>query len=526
MSYPILDKSLIYNILYSRFKGEFLTLKDLPHPNYFKDMQLGVNRVVRAIRAKEKIALIGDYDVDGVVATTIIKELFREINYPIEWIIPNRFSDGYGISKSVIDRVEADLIITVDNGIAAIEAANLCKERNIDLIITDHHTVGDKLPVAYATINQKQSDCSFPYKEICGAQIAWYFATAIARELGVKLNSKKLLGITALAIVADIMPLTDINRAMLIAGLQVLNKEDFAFIKALKEQGFKNIDSQSIAYYIAPLLNSAGRLEDASIVSEFLFTKDVEVAKSILQQLVELNNLRKDIEQNITKEAFKQVDKDDAIAVVWGHNWNEGVVGIVASRVSEHFKIPAIVLSCKDGICKGSGRSYANCDLYSLVATAKGYFLKFGGHKSAIGLSLEQDRVPIVKSLLNLEAKKLCKGSSDFDSSILGILPFSQIDLELVDLLSKFEPYGEANPRPKFITKNVEVLEIYEVGKNKEHKRYRLRDKNRVFSAIEFRSKSQIEIGDIVEIIYTVDKNEYNGNLYINLYIEAIKKEG
>lgn len=519
----ILTKKEVFNLLYKRHNGKFVTLKDLPFPNTFKDMRRAVKRLGEAIKCNEKIVLIGDYDVDGVVATTIIRELFRAINYPIKWIIPNRFSDGYGISKNIINRVEADIIITVDNGIAANEAADICKKRGIDLIITDHHTLPPQIPKAYAIVNQKQDDCSFEYKEICGAQIAWYFSVALAKELGVKIDSKELMGLTALAIVADIMPLNGINRAMLIAGIGYLKRSNRPFVKALKEKNFikDSLNSEAIAFYIAPMLNSAGRLKDASIASEFLFTNSLDEARAILDELVELNNKRKSIEREVTKEALKQVTPKDNIAIVWGSSWNEGVVGIVASKVAEHFKMPSIVLSCKDGICKGSGRSYGDCDLYKLVSRAREYYLKFGGHKAAIGISFEKDKMPLIKSILNIEASKMC--SKDFiDNSILGILPFSEIDFELLDILDKFEPYGEANPKPKFKA-NVEILEAVDVGESKEHRRYRLKDNtNRILSAIEFRSKKTHNQGDKAELIFTLSKNEYNGNIYINLYVEEI----
>ena len=525
MSYQTLTKSDIFKTLYNRFNGEFLTLKDLPHPHTFKDMKKAARRVANAIINRQKIALIGDYDVDGVSATTIIRELFSQINYPLEWIIPNRFSDGYGISESVINRVDANLIITVDNGIAAIDAAKLCKERDIELIITDHHSVGDVLPDAYAIVNQKQSDCNFAFKEVCGAQIAWYFASALSSELKVKVDLKHMLGICALAIVADIMPLNGINRSMLIAGLQQLQRGNYAFVKALQNRGFfKSFNSEAIAFYIAPLINSAGRLKDASLASEFLFTKDLNQAETILDELIELNSQRKSIERNITKEAIKQVKATDAIAIVWGKDWNEGVVGIVAARVADYFKKPAIALSCKNGICKGSGRSWGNCDLFGLASTSKEHYLKFGGHKMALGLSFEQDKLPLIKSLLNINARDFCNNQNYKDETILGLLPFSEIDFELLDILDKFEPYGEANPKPKFITTNVEVLEVKILGKESEHKRYRLKDKNRILSAIEFKSKSSVSLGDIVNITYTLNKNEFNGNTYINLYIEDISK--
>ena len=516
-----LNKKKIYEILSSRFNGEFLTLKDLPQPNTLKDMQKGVDRVVRAIKNNQKIALIGDYDVDGVTATTVVREFFRYIDYKLDWVIPNRFKDGYGISKSVIDRVDAELIITVDNGVAAIEPAKICKDRGIDLIITDHHTCGEILPDSYALINQKQSDCTFEYKEICGAQIAWYFVGAIAKELGVDFDKKEQLSIVAIAIVADVMPLNGINRAMLIAGLKLLNRSNRAFVRALKSRmNFKEITSETIAFYIAPLINSAGRLKDASIASNFLFTEDFDEALMLLDELISFNKERREIERNISQKAFKQVKKDDNIAIVWGEEWNEGVVGIVAARVAEHFKIPAIALSCKDDICKGSGRAYGDCNLFELVSKAKRHYLKFGGHKSALGLSFKREKLDTIKNILNAEAKDCNKDY--IDKSIIGELPFSEIDFELLDILEMFEPYGEANSKPKFITKNVKVVEVREIGESREHKRFRLMHENKILTAIEFKSKSSVRYNDRIDVIYMLNRNEFNGNIYINLYIENI----
>ncbi len=517
-----LSKRDISTLLYNRFCGEFLSLKDLPSPTLFKDMQKAVARVIKAISNCEKIVVVGDYDVDGVVATTIMRLLFEWLHYKVDWIIPNRFRDGYGLSRSVIDRIDADLIITVDNGIAAHEAARLCKARGIDLIITDHHNVGEKLPEAYAIVNQKQAECPFPFKEICGAQIAWYFAAALAKELGREIDTKYLLGLVALAIVADIMPLTGINRVMLIAGLQQLQRGSYPFVEALKERGyFKQFNSEAIAFYIAPLLNSAGRLEDASLASDFLVSKSKAEALILLDELIALNQERKKIEAKCTKEALLQVTQEDKVAVVVGEDWHEGVVGIVASRVAKHFKMPAVVLSQKDGICKGSGRSYGDCDLFELVSKAREHFLKFGGHKSALGLSFKRDALEEIKAILNAYANDFVDNNF-VDSAILGELPFSEIDLELLELLERFEPYGEANPKPKFVTSNVEVIDINLMGEKKEHKRFLLRESGKNLIALEFHSKSEIKRGDRVRIIYTLHKNEFNNQVSINLFLEEI----
>ncbi len=522
MEYKKLTKRDIFNILYSRFNGEFLSLKDLPAPFSFKDMQKAIKRVSSAIKNQEKIVVVGDYDVDGVVSTTIMRKFFEIINYKIEWIIPNRFRDGYGLSKSIIDRIDANLIITVDNGIAAIDAAKECKKRGIDLIITDHHNIGDSLPLAYAIIDQKQENCDFPFKEVCGAQIAWYFVVALSKELKIKIDSKYLLGYLALAIVADVMPLNGINRVMLIASLQQLQIGEYAFIKALRDRGFlKNFNSETIAYYIAPLLNSAGRLKDASIASDFLYTNDEDEAFMLLDELISLNDKRKQLESKITKSAISQVKEDDNIAIVYGDNWHEGVVGIVASRVANHFQMPSIVLTLNENIYKGSGRSWGDCDLFGLVSSAKEYYLKFGGHKNALGVSFQKENISIIKEILNKNAYKFIN-SNFIDRSILGELPFNQIDLELIDLLEKFEPYGEANPKPKFFSKSIEIISIEEIGVKKEHKKFRLKDKNKTLIALEFRANSNVKIGDKIDIIYTLNKNEFNGHIYINLFLEKI----
>ncbi len=321
------------------------------------------------------------------------------------------------------------------------------------------------------------------------------------------------------------MPLNGINRVMLIAGIEYLKRSKAPFIQALKDAEIvkSNFNSETIAFYIAPLLNSAGRLKEASIASNFLFTSSLDEARSILDELKSLNQERKNIEKDITREAIKQVSISDSFALVWGSEWSEGVVGIVASKVSEHFKVPAIVLSCKDGVCKGSGRSYGDCDLYNLVSKIKDYCLKFGGHKSAIGLSFEKDKLPIIKSILNIEADIVC--TKEFtDNSILGILSLRDIDFELIEILEKFEPYGEGNLKPKFIVTDVEIIDSAEVGVTKEHRRYKFKDSSgKILSAIEFRSKHRFNRGDRVELTYSVGKNEYNGNIYINLYVEDIK---
>ncbi|RUM70482.1 MAG: single-stranded-DNA-specific exonuclease RecJ, partial [Sulfurovum sp.] len=376
-------------ILNNRFKEGFLSLKDLPQPSSFKDMDKATKRIVQAIKNKEKISIIGDYDVDGVVSTTLMKLFFEEINYPIEWIIPNRFKDGYGLSANIIPRmVGTDLAITVDNGITAIHAAKLCKEQGIELIITDHHLLAPEVPKCFAIIDQKQEDCHFPYSDVCGAQIAWYLIASLKNAMKIKINMMPYMELTAIAIIADMMPLKHINRAMVNAGIEALNKSTKPAIKAFLEHSQKEtLNAEDIGFFLAPLLNSAGRMDDAKYAVEFLASSNIYDARVRLGYLVDFNNARKTIEQEITTKALAQVDPTDEVIVVQGKEWHEGVVGIVAARVARHHEKPCIVLSNNaEDILKGSGRSFGACDLFAITDSCRSHLEKFGGHQAAIGL--------------------------------------------------------------------------------------------------------------------------------------------
>ena len=525
-SYPTLTKDSIYTILSERFNNQFFTLKDLPHPSTFKDMDRAVERIIEAIKNSEKIALIGDYDVDGVISTSIMVEFFKEIDVDLMWIIPNRFEDGYGLSLSLIPKIENyDLVITVDNGISAVEAAKKCQELGIDLIITDHHIVPSPKPDAYAIVDQKQSECTFEYEEVCGAQIAWYLCSAINIKLGRKIDMRGYLDLVSIAIIADIMPLQHINRAMVHSGIARLNSAQRDFVKAYKEHSNKEkITSEDIAFALAPILNSAGRLEDASLAVEYILSTNIYDARSRLQKLVLLNDRRKEIEQQITNEASRMVDSNDDIIVVSSDNWHEGVVGIVAARLAKKFERAAIVLNCSDDICKGSGRSFGDCNLFELVKDQKEMLDKFGGHRMAIGLSIAKNRIEEFHNLLNSSAKEICKQKNFVDHSIIGKLPFSEINFDLLDMIEKFEPYGEGNSKPKFVSTNVEILAVQTMGKDANHLRFTFRDGEYIHNAVQFKTYENYQQGDKVDIIYTLNKNSFRSKISIQLMVEKVEK--
>ncbi len=526
MPYQKATPETIEKLLQSRFSDEgFLSLSDLPKPSTFKDMDRATKRIVQAIHRGEKIMLIGDYDVDGVTSTTLMKMFFNEIGIELEWIIPNRFTDGYGLSPNLIPRiVGADLVITVDNGISAVEAARLCKEEGIDLIITDHHLVPKVIPEAYAIVDQKQADCSFPHAEVCGAQIAWYLIASLNKALNSKIDIKEYLGLVSIAIVADMMPLQHINRAMVIAGLKLLNRSELPAIRAFMEKLDKvTLNADDIGFQIAPVLNSAGRMDDAKWSVEFLLSQNIYDARIRLERLIDFNNERKEIEQQITDEAVALVNPNDKVIVVVGNGWHEGVVGIVAARVGRHFEKPTIVLTeSENGDLKGSGRSFHVCDLFKITEPCRPILHKFGGHMAAIGLSLPKENLDIFRKQINENYAKENYTESSFDPDIIGELSFSHIDFNLVNMMKSYEPYGQGNPRAKFITKNVTIEDVTDMGKEKEHRRFTFSHQGVTQQAVFFKTKETFHIGQNITVIYGINENHFNNRVTLQLMVEKI----
>ena len=526
MPYPKITPTQIDQKLQRRFsKDGHLSLSDLPKPSEFKDMDRAVARIVKAIHTGEKIMLIGDYDVDGVVSTTLINMFFRDIGVELEWIIPNRFCDGYGLSPNLMPRVEGfDLVFTVDNGIAAVAAAKMCKEMGIDLIITDHHIVPAQIPEAYAIVDQKQEDCPFPYAEVCGAQIAWYLIAALNKALNANVDIKSYLGLVSIAIIADMMPLQHINRAMVKAGLQLLNRSQLPTIKAFMEKLDKVVlNADDIGFQIAPVLNSAGRMDDAKWSVEFLLSDNIYDARVRLDRLKDFNENRKAIEQKITDEAIKQVDINDDILVVVGEDWHEGVVGIVAARVGRRFEKPCIVLTKSEtGELKGSGRSFHVCNLFKVTTACRPLLNRFGGHEAAIGLSLSEENLEAFKRQIQVEYQKENYDEHLIDPDILGELSFSHISFELVNKLKAYEPYGQGNARPKFISTNVIIEDVADMGKEKEHRRFTFSQNGQIQQAVLFKTKEVFHLGQVVSVIYGLNENHFNNRVTLQLMVEKI----
>lgn len=519
-----IDKNALKEILKQRFdKDLHKKLCDLPLPSCLKDAYKAAERIKRAIEKNEKVAIVGDYDVDGIISCVIFAEFFDDIGFDYVVKIPNRFKDGYGLNEEIIHELNVDVIITVDNGIAALDAAKLCKDKGIDLIITDHHTPLENLPEAYAIINPKQKECDFPDVEICGAQVAWYLIAALKEVCKLKYDMCKFLELLAIAIVADMMELRDLNRAMVRRGLEHINKSKRAAFKVIKQYYQKEKFSiDNIGFLIAPLINSAGRMDDASISYEFLHAKNSEKALQYLEQIVSFNENRKDEEKQLFEESLMQIKEEDSCIVVSGDSWHEGVLGIVASRLAKHFNKPSFVFALNEKGYKGSARSVGKIDILALINKANEWLENYGGHKGAAGLSLKAQHYEKFKMLMQKECKELSSESFLDADEILGILEPSEVDFEMLEILENFEPFGHKNPRPYFVLENLKVKNKKYLGKDEKHLKLILTKENKTLEALFFNFDQDPNLNDNIDLLGSISKNEFRSLVTPQIIVRKI----
>lgn len=517
-----ITKTELFNLLEARHENEeYSRLANIPTPESFKDIEKATLRIKNAILNNEQITIVGDYDVDGVVSTTIIVDFFKKIGVEVNYIIPNRFKHGYGLSPKIVDMIHSGLVITVDNGISAVDAALKLKEKNIDLIITDHHTVGEEIPEAYAIVNPKQKDCNFPLKDICGAQVAWYLCASVKKELNKKISMQDFFDLLCVAIIADIMPMTSLNYTMVKHGLKkIKTSKRPAFIKINEMMQKEFFVSDDVGFTIAPKINSAGRMDDASVALSFLLSETPYEANEALQMLEELNCYRKTLQEDISQKANTASDANDNAVIVWGEDWHEGVIGIVASKLSNSYKKPAFIFSVKDGIAKGSARANANINLHTIITQTSDLLLGFGGHKNAAGLSLKASNLEEFKKRineqLNVEPEEL-----HIEHDVLGELDVSCVDIEFLSIIENFEPYGLENHRPIFKISNSKVLKSQLFGRDRNHLKLTLNSGGFVFEALRFHADRKI-LADNIDLVVSVNKNEFRGQITPQFLIQDI----
>jgi single-stranded-DNA-specific exonuclease len=510
-------------ILRRRFERDTIAaLRDIEPPSAFLGMQEATRRIVEAIKSGEEIAVVGDYDADGVIASAILSAFFDCVRAKSSVYLPDRFGDGYGISPAIVDRIGASLIVTVDNGASAFEAADRAKALGKTLIITDHHVCRAQPPQAFAIVNPKQPDCPSQYKELCGAAIAWYLAASLTRALNADFDLNEALALVAIASIADCVELKSANRALVKAGVKRLNASAKPYAKALREALKADIDSEAIAYKIAPKINAAGRIAHSRIAYDFLKSATATEAKALFAELDALSKERKRIEEGAFDEALKQIGGGESAVVVSGEGWHEGVIGIVAARLAERFKKPAVVIAVKGESAKASARSWGKADLFDLFERCGEYITGFGGHKKAAGATLRADRIAAFADAFR--AACASNGAVASNRDILGELDLSLVSSALCDLIAQYEPFGEGNPKPIFVACDAPVKESKTIGENGAHLRLSLERERggNDLQAIWFFASRDIKQNDRVSFYYSILPDRFNGVLRVKLRIEEM----
>lgn len=514
-------------------------LKDLRDPYIFQDMEKAVDKILTVVNSNERILIYGDYDVDGITSVALLFSILREFTNNLYYYIPNRFQEGYGLNEEAIDiafKNNFKLIITVDCGISSIHEIEKANNYGIDIIVTDHHQPRKDLPSAIAIINPK-CDKNYPFKELAGVGVSFKIAQALYLKL--KKNQENLwnlLDYVALGSIADSVPFIDENRILIKYGLKTLNQTKKEGLKALiMESGvnYGNLGTREVNFALAPRINAAGRLGDSKLALELLLTDSKYKAKHLSRKLSEINKHRQEIGDNILREAreFASIqvkEEDNKVLVLASENWNQGVIGIIASRLVDEFNRPAIVISKKDGIAKGSGRSIKGFHLYNVLELCQDILINFGGHKLAAGITIESNKIPEFKSMINEISQSFIKKDDLYpelkvDAQIL----LSDINFSLIKDINSLEPFGIGNPQPIFCSYKNIISDWRLVGGKKEHLKLKIKGENRTLEGIGFKlSKIGNQIfskNKIVNLAFNVELNKWNGVENIQLNIKDVK---
>ena len=536
--HPSLAKVLVLRDIdnYRKAKQFFKpSLDDLHDPFLITGMRDAVKRIIKALTDNEKIMIYGDYDVDGTNAAAMLYLFLSEIGGNVQIYIPNRFKEGYGISKNGINEAiknKIKLIISVDCGITAIEETEYARNYGIDLIICDHHEPGEVLPKALAVLDPLKPGCPYPYKYLSGAGVTFKLMQAISSSIGMKDLPFKYLDFVAVAGAADIVPLTDENRILVKFGLERLNTDPRPGFKALIEKaGLKlgNISSSQIVFGLAPRINAVGRLGDANRAIQLLLSKDYEEALQYADILDKENRNRREIDEEILNEAIQKVENeinlDEEIAIILHkEDWHLGVIGIVASRLVEKFYRPSILLTNVDGTLKGSARSIPDFNLYEALKECEDILLQFGGHKAAAGLSIHHDKINEFKKKFNEIAKRNLTAEQLIPTlEIEAIVELNSITPKFRRILERFAPFGPQNMKPIFLTEKAEIFDRPKVtGNNHLFMKVR-KNGSPVFDVVGYNlgeyAQSLLDLNGSVkntyiDIVYTIESTTINDMVF------------
>ena len=515
-------------------------LSELHDPLLMKDMNKAIARISAAFESKEKILVFGDYDVDG---TTSVASMFRflcKIYEPalLDYYIPHRYREGYGVSKMGIDLAKDNgfgLIISLDCGIKSVELIAYAKTLGIDFIICDHHLPDEEVPDAVAILNPKQKDCHYPYKELCGCGVGFKLITALAMHFGIEEEHYHCyLDLVATAIAADIVPMTGENRIMAYHGLEKINSNPNPGIKALIQLGGiqKKLSINNVVFVIAPRINAAGRMDDAKKAVQLFIEDDHGKAFEYAEMLHTDNDERKEVDSSITEEALEIINNDENLiskktTVVYREHWHKGVVGIVASRLIENYYRPTVVLTKSGDVLAGSARSVPGFNLYEAIHACREYLLGYGGHFAAAGLSLLPENLAAFVNKFEETVGSTIEEHLLIPEIVIDTaISFAELNLSFYNILCQMEPFGPENMRPVFIARGVTDTGYSKVAKEL-HIRFSLKQGNTVFSGIGFNMAgkfSLLQTKKPLDIVFTLDENEWNGNTTLQLKMIDVRE--
>jgi single-stranded-DNA-specific exonuclease len=506
----------------------------LHDPFLLGDMAGAVERIRTAIAAGKRICVHGDYDVDGICATVLAVLVLRELGAEVEWHLPSRFDEGYGVSGQTLERLAGEgcgLVLTVDCGITAVEEVRRARELGLDVIVTDHHRPGEELPDC-PIVATRPSD--YPFQDLCGTGVVYKLAQALLGEESEVL--RRHLDLVALATIADVVPLIGENRSLAIAGLRTLQRTQKLGLRALMKTAGVDaaaVDAGKVGFRLAPRINAAGRLGDPSAALELLLTEDADEARRLADRLEELNRDRQAVEDKILRAAIAQVEewpeakRRRSAYVVWGEDWHEGVIGIVASRLVERYHRPVVLIAGTDGLWKGSGRSIPSFDLHGALGACSTFLERFGGHRAAAGLSIAPDRVDLFADAFAAQAEGLLGPDDLVPATVVdAVLPRgTKLTLELCEELRALAPFGLANPDVTLLAPGCELGELATVGDGK-HLRFRVHlDGSDAGGAIAFGQGTKLDRyrrAGRYDVAFRLQENHWNGTVSPQLVVRRV----
>ena len=495
-------------------------------PFLMHDMKRAVERINNAIENEEKILVYGDYDADGITSTVLLVETLVSLGADVSSYIPNRFEEGYGPNKDAFSKIiksGISLIITVDNGIAGVDEVELANSLGCDVIITDHHKIQDEIPKAYAVIHPEHPEGQYPFGKLAGVGVAFKLAHAL-----LEIYPDFLLDLVAIGTVADMVSLTDENRIFVKQGIELLNEDPRIGIKMLLELSniTTNIDEQTIGFYIAPKLNSIGRMDSAKVGLSFLMAEDASVAKSLAEQIEEYNVQRKEVTENIVKDVIETIENNDvknkSVIMVSG-DYHEGVLGIVASNIAEKYQRPVLIMNNKEGILKGSARSVFEFNIYTAINKIGDKFIAYGGHTLAAGFSFdEQNFKEIEKTLCNEFDEYKNNNELKSTKNIDIVSSLEEVSYQFLNSLEVLKPFGMDFEKPNILLENAKVIEKVYFGADKQYLRLTIADEVGNLECISFKDNmifKDINVNDTIDLLCTLDKNYFNGRTKLQAYI-------